>query len=179
MKTTISEEYRKLNVQHHNSREWGVAGGKWMPLVNQLLKADKAITVLDYGAGRGVLSNALRKKGFEVIEYDPGIPDKAYKPEDETKFDYVISTDVFEHIEREFIDNALDEIRDYMLIGGFFVICLGKAKKHWLADGRNAHVLVRPREWWMEQLEKRFTVQELSGRGWKEREMVVCVKPKL
>jgi len=177
MRKTISEEYQALNVEHHNSRVWGVAGGKWVNLISEILKQNDARTVLDYGAGRGVLSEGLRGKGYLVTEYDPGVIGKALKPVDGIVFDYIVSTDVFEHIEREFVENALDEIRDYMKVGGVFVICLGIAKKHWLKDGRNAHVLVRPREWWRKQLLKRFpVVKELPGRNWKSREMVVHVK---
>jgi 2-polyprenyl-3-methyl-5-hydroxy-6-metoxy-1,4-benzoquinol methylase len=177
MRKTISKEYQQLNVEHYHTKKFGVAGGKWAETVIRLLKETQSDTVLDYGAGKGILSGLLRDNGYTVTEYDPGLIEKSKKPAYNRKFDFIVSTDVFEHIEREYIDAVLDEIKDYMQIGGFFVICLGLAKKHWLSDGRNAHVLVRPRKWWIDRLSTRFEVREMRGRGWHSRELVVFVKP--
>jgi SAM-dependent methyltransferase len=176
MTKTISEEYKELNMEHHRRRSgWGRSGKKWLGLVSKLIDDTGSKYVLDYGAGKGILAARLKNKGFRVQEYDPAIPEKSDKPVG--KFDFIVCTDVLEHVEPEYIENVLNELREYMRKGGFFTICLGPARKHILPDGRNAHVLIRSREWWMDELKKRFEVQELEGRGWEERELIVKVKP--
>jgi cyclopropane fatty-acyl-phospholipid synthase-like methyltransferase len=155
-----------------------MAGGKWATTVANLMKAMGCKTALDYGAGKGVLASKLRTARLDIREYDPAVEGKDVKPSDTDRFDFIISTDVLEHIEPEYIDAVLDEMEKYMKVAGFFVICLGPARKHWLKDGRNAHLLVRDRKWWNERLSKRWDVKELEGRGWKQREMVVLVTKK-
>lgn len=177
---TISDNYKGLLEHHHYhaQRPFGVAGGKWFVLITNLLKSFDCKTVLDYGAGKGVLSAKLRQTNFDVTEYDPAVKGKEQKPEEGKIFDFVTSTDVLEHIEPDYIDAVLDEMERYTGKAGFFVICLGPARKHWLKDGRNAHLIVKPRKWWFEKLQARWNVRELYGRGWKDREMCVLVTKK-
>jgi hypothetical protein len=54
------------------------------------------------------------------------------------------------------------------------VIATRPAKKH-LPDGRNAHLIVQDSDWWLGQLEKRWTVQTKSTDG---RELIVEVTPR-
>lgn len=62
-------------------------------------------TVLDYGSGSGaVLSELLKRKGFEVDIYDPFYsPEKIYLTK---KYDLISSTEVFEHF-----SNPVEEIK--------------------------------------------------------------------
>lgn len=173
---TISEKYRELCQYHHKNAkmEWGVSGGKWLNAVKQLAEKTDSNTILDYGAGKEVLSDKLRDAGYNVAAYDPAIKHINQKPEGQ--FDIVVCTDVLEHIEEKYIDNVLNEMQSYMKKAGFFTICLKIAKRHWLKDGRNAHILLKSRDWWMEKLSERWNATELEGRGWHSREMVVKVE---
>ncbi len=99
------------------------------------------------------MASWLRGFGFEVTEYDPGIVGKGQKPNG--MFDMTISLDVLEHVESEYIENALDEISGYTRQAVFFTISLIPAQ-HQLPGGVNAHQTVRNSEWWMCRLKNMF-----------------------
>ena len=56
-----------------------------------------------------------------------------------------------EHIEPEKLNSVLAHLRGLTLRVAFLYISTQPAHKK-LADGRNAHLIVQPAKWWMEQL---------------------------
>ena len=69
-------------------------------------------------------------------------------------FDILTCLDVLEHVEIDSIDATLQEINS--LTKNFvIVIDLQPAVKR-LADGRNAHVLLAPSEWWVSRFSQVF-----------------------
>ena len=173
---TISNEYKRLCIEHHSKKKnWGASGGKWTNDIAGVVRKNSVQTILDYGSGKGALSEQLRNKGFQVTEYDPAVEEIDIKPI--TKFDLILCVDVLEHIEPDYLDVVLQELHDYAPLG-YFVICLGQARKHWLNDGRNAHLIVKSRNWWAEKLKRYWFFKELEGRGWEKGEMVVEVRRK-
>jgi hypothetical protein len=105
--------------------------------------------VLDYGCGQGSLARAI---GDRVKEYDPAIPEKAAAP---APADLVVCTDVLEHIEPDCLAHVLDHLRDLTLKACFVVIATRPAMK-FLADGRNAHLIIETDAFWRKQLDMRF-----------------------
>ena len=173
---TISKHYKALCTQHHiNRHDWGRSGIKWFGLVSILCEGNEIKTILDYGCGKAVLSDALTKK-YKITKYEPAIPKLEKKPDG--KFDMVLCTDVLEHVEEIYIDNILKELQQYIKVMGFFTICLGHVKKHLLPDGSPVHILVKPKVWWREKLDKYFTYTEIYGRGRNKREMVLLIEVK-
>ena len=134
----------------------------------QLLDQFKPTTVLDYGCGQGALGRSLDR---EIAEYDPAIEGKSTMP---APADLVICTDVLEHIEPDLLDNVLDHLRDLTKSALFAVICTRPAKK-FLADGRNAHLIVEPWEFWKQKLSERFTLMETKIHH-KEIEVILSAK---
>ncbi len=115
---------------------------------------------LDYGAGHGGLGKAVREKygdKYTITEYEPS-REGSTPPEPQP---YVVCIDVLEHIEPELIDNVLDDLQRVTVEYGFFTISCRLATKI-LKDGRNAHILVKPKEWWREKLAPRFNIIEES-----------------
>lgn len=150
----ISPEYLKLNAELHSRiPEYGTHGHFHAPEIVTFANAIGTRTILDYGCGRATLANAL---GERVVNYDPAIPEYSNPPE---PADLVTCCDVLEHCEPELLDNVLDHIQSLALKGVFLVIALHPAKKT-LADGRNAHLIQQPPEWWMPKLMSRW---HLSG----------------
>jgi uncharacterized Rossmann fold enzyme len=165
----ITEEYRMLNRQLHESNAaYGVGGAKHAKTVLSLVEQTKSRSVLDYGCGKGELGKALP---FGVCEYDPAVPGKDESPR---PADLVVCTDVLEHVEPEMIDAVLSDLKRVTLRVGFFTIHMGEAQK-FLADGRNAHVLQKPRSWWEQKLAKFFNVGKVLESG---PELYVVVGPK-
>jgi hypothetical protein len=146
----ISDEYRDLQRELHARPEgYGGKGYKWATAIIALAKRVGAASVLDYGCGQGSLKRHLEKTPhLRVAEYDPAVKGKDGRP---SFADLVVATDVLEHIEPERLAGVLAHIRGLARQAVFFVIALEPANKV-MADGRNAHLIQQPREWWREQL---------------------------
>jgi hypothetical protein len=85
-----------------------------------------------------------------VRNYDPGIPADSALP---APADLVVCTDVLEHIEPEHLDAVLAHIFRLAQRAVFLQIALFPAKKT-LPDGRNAHLIVQPANWWLDKIGK-------------------------
>ena len=149
----ITERYRELNKDLHARGAYGQHGDKWIEVVNGLIERFKADTVLDYGCGQGSLGRAL---GKSIAEYDPAIEGKQNLP---MPADLVVCTDVIEHIEPELINDVLDHLYSLTKKCLFAVIATRPAQK-FLSDGRNAHLIVEPWEWWQRKIWVRFDVEQ-------------------
>ena len=116
----ITEEYAEQYRRMYETAQYGIQGWRWANEAHAFLDSVGAASVLDYGAGQGTLSAALRDLGYRVTEYEPGIPEKAEIPEG--PFDAVVTTDVLEHVEPECIDDVLDYLHRVARYGMFAVI---------------------------------------------------------
>jgi len=161
----ISPDYLDLNKQlHRDNLAYGIGGEKHAPTVLKLVETMKTRSVLDYGCGKGYLAKAIP---FPIWEYDPAMPGKDEPPR---PADLVVCTDVLEHIEPEHLWAVLDDLRRCTLKVGYFVIYTEPAQKT-LADGRNAHLIQKPRAWWQKRLEKFFYVGKITKSG----PLLICV----
>ena len=134
-------EYHRLQCAalHALLPEHGASGAKWGEDVRLLTKKFGESHVLDYGAGKGGLAKYLSDRGLVVNEYDPAIPGKDEQP----SFAPIVScTDVLEHVEPQFLDSVLADIERLTGCICFFVISLQQAKKRWLPNGKNAHLII-------------------------------------
>jgi 2-polyprenyl-3-methyl-5-hydroxy-6-metoxy-1,4-benzoquinol methylase len=164
----ISEAYQKINRDLHAfDPMFGRSALKWTEVIRQF----EGKTILDYGCGKGTLKRDL---GFDIAEYDPGIPGKDSAPE---PADVVVCIDVLEHIEPECLDDVLAHMHSLMGQFGMFVISTREARKL-LPDGRNAHLIVQEWEWWKDRLEPYFKVMRADKNPTQESEVCVWVKPK-
>lgn len=154
------DEQRRL---HASPRGYGQRGHKWAEVVLALVAEYDAGSVLDYGCGQGALGRALlnvppfNRNLFPPIlmEYDPAIDGKDDRP---VFADLVVSTDVLEHVEPDCLPAVLKHIRMLARKAVFVVISTCETAKV-LSDGRNAHLIIQPAEWWQQQLrEAGFTI---------------------
>lgn len=113
--------------------------------------------VLDYGCGK----QTLRAKLAYVRGYDPCIDGLDERPE---PADLVVCTDVLEHIEPGCLDAVLDDLMRVTKRQLFAAIETRAALKI-LSDGRNAHLIQEPPEWWLPKFFKRFHVNTFSDMG--------------
>jgi hypothetical protein len=142
-----SAGYRKQLARLHAGQRWGADGAKHLAPVLAYADALQADTVLDYGCGEGKLSEAAAAVR-RIQNYDPGIPGREGMPK---PVDLVVCTDVLEHVEPGKLDAVLDHIRRLAAKGAYLVIATRPAKAM-LPDGRNAHLIVQPAEWWLDKL---------------------------
>lgn len=156
----ISEQYVEQNKSLHGVGNFGVSGYKWAPTVGWVIHHHQIQHVLDYGAGQQTLKNALTDRFPVRIDcYDPAIPELATPP---SFAELLTCTDVLEHIEPASIDDVLDHIRSIATRYVFLVIPTGPAAKV-LPDGRNAHLIQKPVQWWLPKLLARFDLISLNN----------------
>lgn len=138
--------------------------------IANLIELRNARTLLDYGCGKGLQYTEKNAHGawggIMPMLYDPHVEKFSVKPLG--KFDGVICTDVLEHIpEEEIIRTWLDVINFGEEFGFVFAtICVRKAKKK-LPDGRNCHLTVKSKEWWLNKLIE-FDVENKFKKEWKK-----------
>lgn len=160
----ISPEYLKLQKEMHKGR-YGTAAPVHAARVFmagcQVHKKLGKCSVLDYGAGPGGLFSAIRKcfpevPGMTFHEYDPAVEGKDAQPK---PADVVFCGDVLEHIEPECVDAVIKHLSDLTGTLLIAVISLVEAKKT-LPGGRNAHISIHPKDWWLSKLRRHFVIAE-------------------
>lgn len=157
----ISEGYRRQQAALHSEGNYGAVGEAYAPIVAQAINRLEVTHVLDYGCGsRLSLPKALAEKKlvqhkFKYQAYDPAVEAYSSPP---IPAEFVACIDVLEHIEEDCIDDVLDHLEELTEAVGFFAIDTGPAKRL-LPDGRNAHILQRPPEWWLPRIMCRFQLR--------------------
>lgn len=167
-KLVISESYAELNRElHARSAEYGSYGARHLKEVQLLMRLCGSSDILDYGCGKRGLETAL---GVKIKNYDPAIEGCTADP---PPADIVVCADVLEHIEPESLHAVLRHLASKTKRVCFMEIATRKATKV-LADGRNAHLLIKPASWWVSLLERYF---DLFGPAYGDKDAikVYCV----
>ena len=150
----FSKEYEEVLVKLHNEDEnWGTSGARYIDDVTRIIDEYDVEWVLDVGCGKGNLVTALSSLYPEkqILGYDP-----FYEPYSEVpceQADLIVCTDVLEHIEPEHLDDFIKFMIGFKPEKLYLAISLVSAKQI-LPDGRNAHLIVKPTEWWIDTLRK-------------------------
>jgi len=169
----VSSDYIPLLAEYHESGH-GIGGEHRAGRVLELMTIIDSHSLLDYGCGQGTLIKALcdRTEGCKFAEYDPGVFGKDALPDG--KFDMVVSTDVFEHIEPDKLDNVLQHIDLLAVKCVYLIISTIKASLN-LADGRNAHLIVKPGTWWLKQIKSAFPAVAVSVDRSNDNEIAILI----
>jgi hypothetical protein len=145
----ISNEYKKILTDIHNSSPFGKRS-KLPKHLESFVEEINPNSILDFGCGKGRLISALAEKypDKSISGYDPGntVYDRSL---DDVNVDLLISSDVLEHIEPEYVDETLKYLSTkskYI----YHLIALSPAKLI-LPDGRNAHLILESKEWWRQK----------------------------
>ena len=166
MAQVISNEQRELNKKLHadnetfgNRSDAAGLGGNLPVALKRMHDLGICNNVLDYGTGKGKLVYRLRTELPNTISingYDPAVEEWEAKPNKPA--DILTCLDVLEHIEMTSIDAVLKDINELTRNFCYLVIDLQPAVKK-LADGRNAHILLAPPEWWVGRIAQVFNCQ--------------------
>lgn len=191
-----SPRYEELSRIYRQVHEGGLvpggggqglfAGNSLLPhidTIRSLILATGAKDILDYGCGKAgiykkdslelrsgkIVGPILEYWGADAIAfYDPGVAEYATPPQ--RTFDGVISTDVLEHIPEEDLPWVLGEFFAFADRFVFANIASYPATKV-LPNGWNAHVTVKPPEWWAERIDD-------AARGWRGQRYYFAVSEK-
>lgn len=155
----ISEAYRQEQERLHINPDYGCASESYAPMISHMINKLGVTQLLDYGCGKARLMDSLQvghKMTFQC--YDPAIPAFSSLP---VPMQMVTCIDVLEHVEPEYLNAVLDDLVRVTENLGFFTIATEPAEKT-LSDGRNAHLIVQPMEWWFPRLSERFDIQTIQ-----------------
>ena len=121
--------------------------------IGQLITETGSKTLLDYGCGGAIFYKRDRvheKWGVSLTLYDPAVREYDKKPEG--KFDFVVCTDVLEHVAHP--EAVIKELVGYADKCLYLAISTQhSAPEKRLADGTPFHICVHPEAWWMERIE--------------------------
>jgi len=159
--TLISHEYRDQQRQMHAAygEHYGVASATYAPIVSRFCNELQITSLLDYGCAQCGLFKSLKVDHKMTLQaYDPGIEQYSEPP---IPSQMVTCIDVLEHIEPDCLNDVLDDLARLTLEVGIFSVCMAPAKKV-LPDGRNAHLIQQPIEWWLPKFWERFDLQSFQ-----------------
>lgn len=157
----ISPEYRKQQEALHQNPQYGTLGRQFGEMISGIVDRLEIDHLLDYGAGHNKsLTDTLRpERDLKYQAYDPGVPELAGDP---VPAQMVCCIDVLEHIEPDCLDDVLDHLEELTELILFATVCTGPAFKV-LPDGRNAHLIQEPMQWWLNKIwERGFTIQTVQ-----------------
>ena len=151
----ISNEYRtELRNYHKQEETWGV-GPKWNILrICNFLYENKVERMFDYGCGKGWYLPLMLP--IEISNYDPAVLKWSVEPKAE---DYLTCFDVLEHVEPQYLDNVIEHLISKFNKKALVIISTRKAQET-LPSGRNAHLIVKPAEWWIEKLSSQCPLEK-------------------
>lgn len=158
----ITDDYRALNARAHSDNTgYGIRGYKSLNTVLGLAEQYQAEQVLDYGCGQATLSaHAKRMSALPFFNYDPALPQYAALPE---PADLVVCTDVLEHVEPLCITNVVKHIAELTRKAAYLEIATREAQRT-LADGRNAHLLVRDGMFWFDLVREYMDIVKFTAK---------------
>lgn len=155
---------QQYKIIHSQDSTYGITGGAFIDECCLFIDFLKPKTVLDYGCGKGALIKELSKRypNIEFFGYDPAI--ESYSELPIKKADFVINTDVLEHIPQENLSSIIAEIASISQ-NVFFVLHHYPAEQI-LPNGTNAHCTVKPKPWYYNLFDNYFNdIIELKSRN--------------
>lgn len=151
-----TDYYREQGEKLHEDRpSFGRGPRLRLHRIMEFVHHEKVTEMIDYGCGKAMLETFLRCK---VYNYDPMMPRYSADPEPR---DYLVSVDVLEHIEPEYLENVLRHISSKFKKKALLYIswAVGSA---YLPDGRDAHLILEDELWWFAKLREVFHVEQVE-----------------
>jgi hypothetical protein len=155
----FTKEYREQQQKLHDTGMYGCGGNAdahYESIIRRLADTYKCGSILDYGAGSNLHYKKYLAYDYKYTPYDI-IEELYHEPE---AHDMVIAVDVLEHIEPMCLHNVLDHMQELANKIFFASVHTAPAKKT-LEDGRNAHLIQKPMEWWFPKIAARFNILQL------------------
>ena len=142
--------YKKL---HEDDPTYGNSGHIYFETIKNFMIKHNPSTILDFGSGKGSLARRFKSAPIVIDEYDPAIPGKELIPKD--NYDMIISTDFFEHLYPEEIEEICLKMLSLNPETMYHLISHRPAAQI-LDDGSNAHKTIETPRWWAEKFKSIF-----------------------
>ena len=159
MITTKVDLYRK---KHEGKSMYGRGATFMLSQIALFIEYLNPKSILDYGCGKGDLVKALRIQypNIEVAGYDPAVSEYSVFPSRE--FDFVVCTDVLEHIPKDELPNVVKKIS--LISPNVFFHLHHAIAGEILDNGENAHCTIEPPVWYHALLREYFEfIQPMDG----------------
>lgn len=147
----VNQELIKNYKELHSEKDYGQTSALYKEHIQACINDIKPKTILEFGCGQSALINTLTYEA-EYYRYDPAIPQHSSIPV--TKTDFIINTDVLEHIPEKDLIDVLKEMKS-ISANVFFNIATDYANEI-LPNGENAHCTVWPAERWLTFIKEYF-----------------------
>ena len=174
----ISDSLKKMYSDIHRTTPFGKRA-KFPKYLDSFIKEKNPRSILDFGCGKGRLLESIRCSypDVEVIGYDPANPNYDIDLSN-INVDLIISSDVLEHIEPEYLLETLADLRTKSKYYFHLIAC--SPAKLILPDGRNAHLIVEDNIWWRQKfIELKYTISnekflefEKIPKGWTKKMLI-------
>lgn len=148
----ISNNHIEIYKKIHAETPFGKRS-KFPKYLENFISQAQPKSILDFGCGKGRLVNKIKETfpNLEAYGYDPANPE-FNESLDSKRFDMIVSSDVLEHVEPEFIDETLSYLHGKSRYFYHLIAC--SPAKLILPDGRNAHLIIENQSWWHNKLKK-------------------------
>lgn len=137
-----NEEYIEVDPDHEKVRPEENAAG----LIKMFKGKEKYIKHLDYGGGNGLLSNLIKKSGWDSLSYDPFI-NKEVNIKELESFNLITAFEVFEHVPD--VNDLMSQLDSLLKEDGIILLTTlfsdGNIEQNhrlswWYASPRNGHI---------------------------------------
>lgn len=150
----MQEKYIKLYKKLYDLKpNYGRTSILLYDKIKPILKELNVKSVLDYGCGKSQLFLEIeRDLNIKVHRYDPAI--KGLETLPDYNIDFVVCTDVLQHIPHYEINDVLEEIKSFSENCFFYINCT--EHKTLLPNGEKANCTVLSKEEWLKILKFYF-----------------------
>lgn len=131
----------------------------------EFIKKMNPSSILDVGCGHNDFCKLFRKQKIKCMGLDFACPSAdvicscIQMPFYNKEFDLVTSFDALEHLLPEEINSALDE---FARVSHRYIFSIAFRDSSYKVNGETLHPTVRPKEWWMDKIKQRGTVEEFG-----------------
>lgn len=126
--------------------------------VARAARGEEAPSLLDYGCGKGVFTQRMRRSGwFRFVRgYDPAVD--AFKDRPAQVYDVVLCLDVLDQLEAEFVDAAIRDVAQFTAHAAVFDVITRQVEAL-------AHLNPRSAETWGELISAHMRIERLNVRA--------------
>lgn len=163
----ISPDYINKIKKMYDKNQMGENSKRKKPRLYHLPKFIKKYnpnSVIDYGCGKGSIVKYYKNIIQTVDGYDPCV--KEFENIPDKKYDFLISIDVLEHFELDFLSKNLS-LLDNLFEKAAYIDVHTQASKTFLPDGRNTHLIQKQPDWWQNQILSNMNVK-IVNQFWRD-----------